>query len=44
MYNEVWHEDWFTGEVYLWKHHAEFGRRGLEKQLQRRIQNHRNWR
>lgn len=32
MYNEVWHEDWFAGG-YLWKHHTEFGRRGLEKQF-----------
>ena len=32
MYEEVWNEDWFAGG-YLWKHHTEFGRRGLEKQF-----------
>lgn len=32
MYDEVWKEDWFAGG-FLWKHHAEFGRRGLEKQF-----------
>lgn len=32
MYKEVWNEDWFAGG-FLWKHHTEFGRRGLEKQF-----------
>jgi hypothetical protein len=32
QYESLWNEDWFAGG-FLWKHHAEEGRRGYEKRF-----------